>query len=292
MRERATGLEPATSSLGSYYTIAAGIDVPGDQFPQAVSWAGFLSAVPRAVLTYAAFAAASVSLVAQRASRLRERAPASAEMRAARAKAQLDAARLQLLRSQLHPHFLFNALHAVGAPVAEDPSRARRMLAVLSRLLRQAVEVTEHPLIPLPREMEWLEQYVELQQMRYEHRLRVDLHLAPSAAGARVPPLVLQPLVENAIRFAVESRTEGGHIQVSASRRAGLLTLQVVDDGPGVAGAPASESTGMGLRLTRERLFAMFADAATLDLRNGDAGGTHAILTMPFVEDTVREGAS
>ncbi len=156
------------------------------------------------------------------------------------------------------------------------------MLARLSELLRSALEASERAEISLARELEWLEGYVELQQIRYDERLRVEMRIAPETLGARVPPLVLQPLVENAAKHAVEPRPEGGCVEVWAERDGEWLRLGVRDDGPGPGAAPAEGTGGIGLRNTRERLRALYGDRQRVLLRAQPQGGAEAVLHIPF----------
>ena len=204
--------------------------------------------------------------------------------RADRLERQLVAIDLQCRAMRLHPHFIFNTLNAISALIDVRPADARRMLARLSDLLRTAVEFMESSEIPLTREVELIEQYVELHQIRYEERLEIDVELAPEAIRAIVPPLVLQPLVENAIKHGVEKRAGGGRIAIAAEREGDTLRLRVRDDGPG----PAAESAdGFGLGNTRARLATMYGTRASVTLRAADGGGAEAVVEMPF-----REGAA
>lgn len=201
---------------------------------------------------------------------------------ATRLEGQLFAARLEVLRAQLQPHFLFNALHAISALIDVRPHDARRMLTRLAELLRAAVEFSDAREVPLTRELEWIEQYVELQQIRHEEQLNVDVEVAPDAMRAMVPPLVLQPLVENSIKHGVEQRAGGGRIAIAATRDGDTLTLRVRDDGPGPG---HSSSNGVGLRNTRARLETLYGPTASVTLRAAEGGGAEAIVTIPFREE-------
>jgi two-component system LytT family sensor kinase len=233
------------------------------------TWAGVRSILPEAVALYALIAIATLALLAQ------ERARKATEL-----ERQLFAARLQVLRAQLHPHFLFNSLHAISALIDFRPKDARRMLAGLGELLRETVDFIDQTEVPLGREIDWLEQYVELQQLRYEERLTVDFDIAPQVVSALVPPLILQPLVENAIKHSIEPRSAGGRIVISATRDGARLILRVHDDGAGVKQSPAGG--GVGLRNTRERLSALHDDDCSLELRDAADGGAEAVVSLPF----------
>jgi two-component system LytT family sensor kinase len=135
--------------------------------------------------------------------------------------------------------------------------------------------------VSLPCEIEWIEQYVELQQIRYDDRLEVDIYVAPDATAALVPPLVLQPLVENAIKHGVEMQRGYGRIAISAARDGAELVLRVHDDGPGIEREPRD---GIGLSNTRDRLRAIYGQATSVDLRESADGGAEAIVTIPFRE--------
>jgi two-component system LytT family sensor kinase len=235
-------------------------------FGLARNWSGVRSIVPEAIAVYSLIAIAAVA--------------ASVHDRAMERERELVSTRLQLLRAQLHPHFLFNSLHAISTLIDFRPKDARRMLVGLSELLRETVHFIDESEIPLGREIDWLEQYVELQQLRYEQRLAVDFEIAPAAVAALVPPLVLQPLVENAIKYGIEPRPEGGRIAVSAARAGSLVRLRVFNDGPPLLSGRGEG--GVGVRNTRERLLALYGDAFSLELRDVEGGGVEAVISIPF----------
>jgi two-component system, LytTR family, sensor kinase len=267
----------------AYFALRTGIRFPWLHFQLARGWPGLSSILPEATMVYGVMLGATLALAANQRSRQREREATALALRATQLQAELVGARLQVLRAQLHPHFLFNALHAISTLVDWRPEEARRMLARLSELLRLAVEATEQAEIPLTREVEWLERYLELQQIRYEERLEVELRISPEALGARVPPLILQPLLENAIKYAVDPRPSGARIVLSAERDGERLRLRVSDDGPGPAPTPP-ESGGLGLRNTRERLRAVYGDAQFVELRPAEGGGAEALIEIPYRE--------
>ena len=262
--------------VGLYFLLRAHLRVPGARYYIGTDWRGLVTVLPDAVATYVLLAGAVLALEAHRRWREREHA-------AARLEAELTSTRLDLLRAQLHPHFLFNALHAVAALVDGEPRQARRMLARLADLLRLAVEAADLPEVSLAREVEWLERYLEFQHIRFDHRLDAQLRIAPELLGAAVPALVLQPLVENAIKHAVEPRPGGGRVVVSAERDGPWLRLRVCDDGPGPGASPHREG-GVGLRNTRERLRALYGERFRLELRPGQTGGAEAVVELPLRE--------
>lgn len=212
----------------------------------------------------------------------------------ARLQALLTQARLDALRSQLNPHFLFNTLNAVSALVERDPRGVRRMIARLSNLLRYTLEESAEQEVPLTRELDLLSEYVELMQIRFQGKLNVAMHVDDSARGALVPSLILQPLVENAIKHGTSQLTGSGgavgEIEIRARRVDDALHLSVIDNGPGIAGTPAttSDGTGVGLSNTAERLRQMYGSAAAVTLDARAEGGSIAEIVMPFRQSARR----
>jgi hypothetical protein len=199
-----------------------------------------------------------------------------------RAEFRAHEARLRALRLQLNPHFLFNTLNGISTLVAEGRGpEANRMLSRLSDFLRATLERTDTEEIPLSEEIEFACQYLEIEEARFGDRLRVDIAVEPGTERALVPPLILQPLVENAVRHAIQPREEGGSIEITARRREEWLTLGVVDDGPGVA-AGADPGRGVGLSNTRQRLAELYGGGAELHLEPGAAGGLAVSVRLPF----------
>ena len=213
-----------------------------------------------------------------------------------RAEARAHEARLWALRLQLQPHFLFNALNAVSTLVADGrPAEANRMLARLSDFLRATLERKDASEVRLVDEVAFTRQYLEIEEVRFGDRLRVEVDVDPAARGALVPPMILQPLVENAVRHAVVPRTRGGAIGIVAVRENGYLRLDVHDDGPGPGPAPGEEGVGrestgrpgLGLANTRQRLAELYGKNAELTLGASARGGLAVSLRLPF-----RDGAS
>lgn len=207
---------------------------------------------------------------------------AAAELaaRTAQLEGQLAHAQLDALRLQLHPHFLFNTLNAIAALAGADPARAQRMLARLGELLRQTLDGDDAAEITVARELELLAPYLDIQRMRFEERLRFREEIAPEARAALIPPLLLQPLVENAVQHGVSRREQGATIVLRIAPLPDRLRVEVEDDGPGPPPGPAA--TGIGLANTRARLAQLYPDASTVELRAGAAGGAIARVELPF----------
>jgi signal transduction histidine kinase len=211
--------------------------------------------------------------------RFRER-----EFRASQLETQLAQAQLQALKMQLHPHFLFNTLNAIAGLVRDRKDKAAvQMLAGLSDLLRHTLENAGKQEIPLCEELDFLELYLDIQQMRFSDRLTVRMEVAPETLNASVPNLILQPLVENAIRHGIAARVSSGLVAVSARRENGLLQLKVADDGPGLKRDWRMEDGGgIGLSNTRERLNQLYGREHRFEVRNREGGGVEATLLIPW----------
>ena len=225
------------------------------------------------LITYTIVVAIGQALDYQR--RLRER-----ERRESQLEASLATARLEALRMQLQPHFLFNTLHAISALMHRDVEAADRMMARLSDLLRLTIDGDREAEVPLQREIEFLEGYVEIQQARFGERLRVTLEVAPETLDARVPHLFLQPLVENAIRHGLSDRAAGGTVAVTSCRAGERLRVTVRDDGVGLPAAGLRE--GLGLANTRARLEALYAAAQRFEIASAPGGGTVVTVEVPW----------
>ncbi|HET9704444.1 MAG TPA: histidine kinase [Vicinamibacterales bacterium] len=188
--------------------------------------------------------------------------------------------RLQMLRMQLQPHFLFNTLNTIAELVHERPDAAERMIAGLSHLLRETLHAGLVDRVPLKQELELLGRYVDIQRARFGERLEVRVTVHDGAEAALVPSLLLQPLVENAIRHGIGARAGAGHIDVDAARDSASLRITVADDGRGLpAGAPRE---GLGLANSRERLRTLYGDTATLAVEPRLEGGVMVRLSMPW----------
>lgn len=217
------------------------------------------------------------------------------DLRASQLEARLAEARLRALQMQLHPHFLFNTLHAISTLMHRDVEAADRMLARLSDLLRLTLENAGTQEVRLKEELDFLERYLEIERTRFGDRLTVELDVDPAALDARIPNLILQPLVENAVRHGVAPRAEPGWIGLRAVRRDGELRVTIEDDGPGFpaesdpaaadveAGSASAPTTGgVGLANCRARLQQLYGDRARLELGAAPAGGLRVSLRIPY----------
>lgn len=204
--------------------------------------------------------------------------------------ARLAEARLQLLSLQLQPHFLFNTLNTIAELVYDKPEAADRMITGLSDLLRRALELRAAQRIPLGAELDLLACYLDIQQTRFGDRLQVRIDARGPALSAHVPVMLLQPIVENAIRHGLAARVSAGRIDIDARREGARLVIAVTDDGAGADGY-AAEREGVGLGNTRARLEALYGADQRLDLTAGPDGGTRVVVEIPF-EDTAPSGAA
>jgi two-component system LytT family sensor kinase len=203
------------------------------------------------------------------------------ELRASELETRLAHARLQALQMQLNPHFLFNTLHAISSLMHKNVEAADRMLTRLSDLLRHALEGTDTQVVPLREELDFLRRYLEIEQTRFGPRLTVRYDIAPDTLDAEVPNLVLQPLVENAIRHGIEPLSSAGQIELYARREAGMLRLQVLDNGKGLPpGALLDE--GVGLANTRARLQQLYGIAHRIEAGNRPEGGFAVRIAIPW----------
>lgn len=207
------------------------------------------------------------------------------QIRATELEKSLAEARLETLRAQLQPHFLFNTLNAVSAQIELDPRAARRMIEQLGDLLRLSLAHSDAQEISLDQEMAFLDRYITLQKIRFDERLEVVEDIDPDALEAMVPAFILQPLVENAIRYGIETRAVRGTIKISAARNNGNVTLRVKDNGPGT---PAAENRtnhgfGIGISNTRERLRHLYGEGEqSLNINSVEGVGTEVVINIPF----------
>jgi two-component sensor histidine kinase len=204
-------------------------------------------------------------------------------VRASQLETRLAQAQLQALKMQLHPHFLFNTLHSISTLVPEDPEAAEAMIARLSELLRLSLENTGVQEVPLSTELEFVELYLGIEQIRFEDRMKVRFDIDPQSLDAKVPNLILQPLVENAIHHGIGGALRGC-IEIRSRITEGKLLLQVLDDGPGLRAeiAPGRSGTGLGLANTRARLEALYGKAHDFIVRSASNGGVEAAIRIPF----------
>jgi two-component sensor histidine kinase len=205
------------------------------------------------------------------------------ELRASELEKRLAQAKLQALQMQLNPHFLFNTLHSISSLMHKDVEAADKMIARLSDLLRAALAGADTQEVSLQRELELLRLYLSIEQIRFGSRLTVKMNIAPDTLEAQVPNLVLQPLVENAIRHGIEPRARPGCIELRAERQDDRLSLVVSDDGAGV-GANGTIKEGVGLSNTRSRLRELYGPAHRVELVPGQEGGVRSEMNIPFRE--------
>jgi two-component system LytT family sensor kinase len=210
--------------------------------------------------------------------RLRDR-----ELHSTKLEMQLATSRLEALKSHLQPHFLFNTLHSISALMLTDVGAADRMMVRLSDLLRMSLEGNEIQMTCLSRELEFVTGYLEIEKIRFEDRLNVVFDIAAETLDAQVPSLLLQPLVENAVRHGISRLSAGGKIRITARRAGGDLRLGVRDNGPGLnQGTSAPSATGLGLRTTRERLQTLYGENQSFEIRAAVDGGVEVCVRIPF----------
>lgn len=203
------------------------------------------------------------------------------EVRAAELETRLTQARLQALQMQLNPHFLFNTLNAISSLMHKDVEEADRMIVHLSDLLRYALESTEAQEVPLRQELEFLDRYLQIQKARFGERLVVQRDVPDETLDVKVPNLVLQPLVENAIEHGIAPHARTGEIVLRARRQADRLELEVRDNGAGLP-AGGEQVDGIGLSNTRARLVQLYGQAHELRLANGEKGGMVVHVSIPW----------
>ena len=202
-------------------------------------------------------------------------------LRSAELEAQLANARLDALRMQLHPHFLFNTLNGISTLMHRDVEAADTMVNRLSRLLRTALERADTHEVALSEERAFLEEYLEIEKVRFGERLVVEIRIDPDVEDLLVPSFVLQPLVENSIKHAIVPGGNRGSIRISARKHAGALEIVVADDGPGMPDDDEVIGTGVGLSNLARRLDRLYGHRATLRFGNRNDGGFHATVRMP-----------
>lgn len=229
------------------------------------------------VMTYGIIVMVTLSLDYRAA--LRDRA-----VRTAQLETQLAIAQFHALRAQLHPHFLFNSLNAISALIQKDPERAERMLARLSQLLRIAIDTATTPEVRLVDEVEFVKHYLEIEQMRYGDRLSVQIDLADDTLDSLVPGMLLQPLVENAVRHGVAPHPVPGSVHIRTERSGRNLRIVVSDTGNGLVVKARSGNAveGVGLRTTRARLEKLYGSAQELALVHVPGTGFETRVTLPF----------
>lgn len=213
----------------------------------------------------------------------REKQALRLELHTAQLESQLAHAQLSTLKMQLQPHFLFNTLNAIMVLVRQQKGKqAEEMLARLGDLLRCVLEDVDAQEVSLRRELEYLELYLSIEQVRFADRLRAEISADQSILDAAVPQMALQPIVENAIRHGIGRSSAAGRIQIKARRLEDRLEIQVSDDGPGLADKKPRDGNGIGLSNTRARLRQLYGDKGTLSVENGERGGVVVTMLLPY----------
>lgn len=205
------------------------------------------------------------------------------ETETARLSEQLSKAQLSALRQQIEPHFLFNALNAISGLVREKRNEdAVSMIAGLSRFLRRTLEGSNRQEVPLAEEMEFLEEYLDIQKVRFGDRLRLSVEVDRELLPAQVPSLILQPMVENAIKHGISKRAQGGAVRISALRSNGMLTLSVYNDGPALPDAWEKTPGAIGISNLRTRLQGLYGNRFSLSMRDQQPDGVQVTVSVPF----------
>ncbi|HEV8239540.1 MAG TPA: histidine kinase [Thermoanaerobaculia bacterium] len=214
---------------------------------------------------------------------LRER-----EVDAARLETALAQTEIKLLKAELDPHFVFNALHTISALVHRDPQAADRMICRLSDFLRLSLASTGALEVTLQQELAHLRSYMEVQMVRFRGRLTLEVDVPPELRDCQVPNLLLQPLIENVVKHAVAVGLKPVHAVVRARRAGDRLEIEIADDGPGLPpvmpGHPEPRREGIGLTNTRARLRKLYGEAHRLMLEDGPEGGTRVLVELPYRE--------
>jgi two-component system LytT family sensor kinase len=206
------------------------------------------------------------------------------ELTASQLATRLAEAQLDALKMQLHPHFLFNTLHSISSLINKDPEAARKMISRLGDFLRLTLENSGTQEVRLQQELEFLKCYLEIERIRFYDRLTTHIDVDPQVLSWQVPNLILQPIVENAIRHGVAPRSTPGRIEVTARRSNGMLRLQVKDNGPGLLAGKSYDkkmNKGIGLSNTRSRLIQLYGNAHHFEMSNDPQGGLVVTLDIP-----------
>jgi signal transduction histidine kinase len=226
------------------------------------------------VLIYGVVASLFHVIHSQRTLREKEKAQLALELYAKQAE-------LATLKAQLNPHFLFNALNTINALIGLNPDAAREVLSTLSDVLRYTLESDKQEFVPLADELRFVEHYIEIEKARFQHRLSVEYDIDDAARTCFIPPMLLQPLVENAVRHGIAPKPDGGKATLRVALQGERLRIEVSDDGLGI-GAPRSNGTGKGLYNTERRLQKMFGDASKL-LVESSASGFRVSFHLPVM---------
>ena len=227
-----------------------------------------------------------------REARRRETQAAEFAAQSARLSEQLVQAQLSALKMQLHPHFLFNTLNSIASLMHKDTETAHRMIARLSDFLRMTLKNSETQSVTLDKELEFLNTYLEIEKIRFQDRLQVEMQIEPKAGATQVPNLILQPLVENAVRHGLANVATTGHLKISARRLNGKVNIQIEDNGPGLSAAGSrsrkrkTSGSGVGLTNTRARLEQFYGENFSFEIADKkESRGTIVSLEVPFKSD-------
>lgn len=236
----------------------------------------FLTNFPWSLLVY--FTVLGTIFVTRYYRKFRER-----ELRAVQLESNLARARLQVLKMQLHPHFLFNTHNAISELIHKDPDAAEKILTNLSDLLRISLEKLDVEEVPLEQELEFLKKYVEIEQTRFQERLQFKMDIAPETLDAVVPNMLLQPLIENAVKHGITPLKRGGTIVLESTKKNGHLILQISDDGVGIGEGNAKNLIkGIGLANTKARLIHLYKTDQSMEIESNKDRGLLVKLTIPF----------
>ena len=205
------------------------------------------------------------------------------ERQAVALRAQLSEARLEALRMQLRPHFLFNVLNTISGLMGQDPKTGQKVVRQLGDLLRGSLDSRGRREILLREELEFVRAYLEIEQVRFGERLEIHIDVEDQALESRVPPFILQPIIENAVRHGIAPRPEGGRLQVTGTCHNGRLELQVRDNGPGLPSGPSGDENGVGIGIanTRARLQELYGDRHEFRMEPVPEGGLQVTMVLP-----------
>jgi len=256
-----------------FWTVSGSLSGPGELLRQGAFWTAIRLHV--GFVIYAAIAGVTQAARYFAATRARE-------LHVARLESQLARARLQALNAQIRPHFLFNTLHTIGQMWRSGRSdEADGLLDRLGSLFQRVQSTASEAVVPLEEELALVREYLAIERVRFRDRLTVDVHATSEALACSVPPLLLQPLVENAVRHGISVSSRAGRVEVDARTDDGRLRIEVRDDGPGMIENAASRGSGTGLSNTRERLAELYGESAVLETGSCREGGFLARVELP-----------
>ncbi|MBI5216723.1 MAG: histidine kinase [Ignavibacteriae bacterium] len=210
-----------------------------------------------------------------------------AQLNEAKLREELTNSQLHALKMQLQPHFLFNTLNTISVLIKDEPQKAEQMLALLSDLLRLTLQHTNTQEISLKEELKYLKLYLEIEQIRFGERLKIRIDADENTLDAKIPTLILQPLVENAIKHGIGERRGEGVIEIRSMRHHQNLNIVVKDNGNGLNALNNSHSTGIGLSNSRSRLQSLYGSASSISISNGDNGGAVVEILIPFHTESI-----